>query len=96
MKRIFMKQSEKLCKDCIHYFKKPIFEPKYNLFFEYCLRRPKKFEKDLVSGITEADEYRLCSSERMVGWIDALIFGDCGKSGRFWKASKKEDIHENE
>lgn len=80
----------KLCTDCRHHFKRPIFRPEFELFFDECHRKPPARRTSIVNGKIETDEYDLCEAVRQFGWIESRLFGHCGKEGRFFEPRSAE------
>ncbi len=71
----------KLCKDCKY------SHVKYNnTYLTHCTRKPKM---DRVNGGVDEEDRVWCASQRVrtgcLSWLFAIIDGNCGPQGRFWK-----------
>lgn len=75
----------KLCIDCIHCRVEEIG----SFTFHKCVRNDGI---NLATGQPEKARYEYCDDERTDGWLSALIFGTCGKRGRFWEPKLDEPV----
>ena len=60
----------KLCKDCKHYNESGRCD------------HPKNFKPSLITGEKERIGFKYADRQRKQSWLDALVFGGCGKRGR--------------
>jgi len=63
---------QKICKDCIYNQGK-------GWMVSACARTKAK-----TNPVTGEEWFDFCLKERSYGWLSALLFGKCGRSGRYF------------
>lgn len=71
----------KLCKDCKHYVESN------SATYDRCKMRTIVYiQPSLVrSELPEKPRYSFCDIQRSFSWLDARMFGRCGREGRWWE-----------